>query len=101
MAQKGNTVYLYILSWPGSTLTIGGIEKKPLRARLLVTGQEITVELRGTRLILSGLPSDPPDYPVTVLTLEFDALPIQNSMATRIFAESSILHSEQMKKGWS
>jgi len=101
VAQKGNTVYLYMVSWPGTTLTIGGIDRKPLRATLLVTGQEIAVELRGTRLILSGLPSDPPDDPVTVLALEFDSEPIQNSMATRIFAESSILHSEQMKKGWS
>lgn len=101
VAQKGNTVYLYMVSWPGSILTIGGIEKKPVRARLLATGQEIKMELRGTRLVLSGLPSDPPDYPVTVLALEFDSVPIQNSMATRIFAESSILHSEQMKKGWS
>jgi alpha-L-fucosidase len=90
-----------MMSWPGSALTIGGIEKKPLRARLLVTGQDITVELRGTRLILSGLPIDPPDNPVTVLTLEFDSPPIQNSMATRIFAESSILYGEQIKKGWS
>jgi hypothetical protein len=40
--------------------------------------------VKGSRLILSGLPAQPPDQPVTVIALEFDAAPIQNSTANRI-----------------
>jgi hypothetical protein len=100
VAQKGNTIYLYVVSWPGTTLTIGGMDKKPFRATLFKTGQQIAVELKGTQLILSGLPRDPPDEPVTVLALDFDSPPTQNSMATRLFVDDSILIAEQMKKGW-
>jgi alpha-L-fucosidase len=100
VAQKGNTIYLYVVSWPGTTLTIGGMDKKTFRATLFKTGQQIAVELKGTQLILSGLPRDPPDEPVTVLALDFDSPPTQNSMATRLFVDDSILIAEQMKKGW-
>jgi len=100
VAQKGNTIYLYVVSWPGTTLTIGGMDKKPFRATLFKTGQQIAVELKGTQLILSGLPRNPPDEPVTVLALDFDSPPTQNSMATRLFVDDSILIAEQMKKGW-
>jgi hypothetical protein len=47
-----------------------------------------------------GLPLGPPDEPVAVLALEFDSPPTRNSMATRLFVDSSILIEEQMKKGW-
>jgi hypothetical protein len=45
---------------------------------------EWVLAMKGSRLILSSLPAQPPDKPVTVIAVEFDAAPVQNSTANRI-----------------
>jgi alpha-L-fucosidase len=65
-------------------MIIGGIEEKPKSAKLAVSGKSVDISMTGLRLILSGLPVQPPDMPVTVIELEFDLAPIQNSTANRI-----------------
>ena len=82
--RKGNTIHVCVNAWPGTTMIIGGIDKKPKSADLEVSGNDVEVTVKGSRLILSGLPAQPPDGPVTVIALEFDAAPIQNSTANRI-----------------
>jgi alpha-L-fucosidase len=82
--RKSNTIHVCINAWPGTTMIIGGIDKKPKSAKLAVSGKDVGVTVEGSRLILSGLPAQPPDKPVTVIALEFDAAPIQNSTANRI-----------------
>ncbi|MGA2608560.1 MAG: alpha-L-fucosidase [Terriglobia bacterium] len=82
--RQDNMIYTHIHSWPGTTLTIGGIQKKPKVAKLMVSGREVEVEHKGTQLIFSDLPNKPPDDPVTVIAAEFESAPVQNSLATRI-----------------
>lgn len=98
--QRGNTLYLYVHSWPGATLTLGGISQKPKKAMLLASGREVQFELKGTRLIFSGLPDTPPDDPITVIAAEFESAPVQSSMATRLVDDFITLIHDQQKKGW-
>jgi alpha-L-fucosidase len=82
--RKNNTIYVHLTSWPGKSITIGGIIQKPKWARLLVSGRDVTAELKGSQLIFSGLPTSPPDHPVTVMAAEFESAPVQNALANRI-----------------
>ena len=75
---RGNTAYFWADKWPGHELAIGGLtQQKCLAASYLATGQPIEVVQENNRLILKGLPADPPDTEtgVTVIKLEFDAPP--------------------------
>jgi len=82
--RKNSTIYIHLTSWPGKSITIGGIEKKPKWAKLAVSGKNLDIAQKGTQLIFSGLPETPPDDPVTVIAAEFESAPIQDSLANRI-----------------
>ena len=86
-SRKGNTIYFYIASWPGSSLTIGGIREKPKSAKFLASGREVKADIDGTRLVFSELPKQAPDDPVTVIVAEFETAPVQDSEAVRIAPE--------------
>ncbi|HYK88860.1 MAG TPA: alpha-L-fucosidase [Acidobacteriota bacterium] len=82
--RKDNTIHVCINAWPGTTLIIGGIDKKTKSAKLAVSGRSVEATVKGSQLILSSLPAQPPDKPIAVIALEFDSAPIQNSLANRI-----------------
>jgi alpha-L-fucosidase len=99
-SRKGNTIYFYVMDWPGSSFTIGGIRKAPNSAKLLATGEAVKAEIHGSRLVFSGLPEKAPDDPITVIAAQFDAAPVQDSMAVRIVEPFTKLIQEEVKKGW-
>jgi alpha-L-fucosidase len=76
---KGNAAYYWCTRWPGSELVIGGLTSKVERVTLLATGEPVTFEQSGNRLVLGGLPESNPDpiAGVTVLKLECDGPPRQ------------------------
>jgi alpha-L-fucosidase len=81
VARKGRALYYHIFYWPGRELaiadlddaTLGGpVGAAPVRARLLAGGGALTTRWEGRRLIVTGLPSTPPDPADTVLVLEVE-----------------------------
>lgn len=82
--RTGNTINVHVTSWPGTSFTIGGIHEPPKGARLLASGKRVGAVLEGSRLVLSGLPAQAPDQPITVIAVDFDKAPVQNSLANRI-----------------
>jgi alpha-L-fucosidase len=99
-SKKGNTIYIYLMDWPGSSYTIGGISKLPKSAKYLATGKEVKTEVHGTRLVFSGLSEKSPDAPITVIVAEFDTAPVQDSMAVRIVKPFTKLIQDEVKMGW-
>ncbi len=76
---KGRTAYYWCNRWPGTTLAIGGLRTKLLRASYLATGRAIDFEQTSDRLVLKGLPRANPDKiaGVCVFKLEFRSRPEQ------------------------
>jgi alpha-L-fucosidase len=86
---SGNNLYICQYAWPGRTeaaewltfyqpqvvLSIGGMKTKALSARLLKTGQKVEFTQDEFNLRLTGLPSDPPDDPISVIEVECDGVP--------------------------
>jgi len=99
-SRKGNAIYFYVGSWPGSSITIGGIREKPKSAKFLVSGREVKAHIDGTRLVFSELPHKAPDEPVTVIVAEFETAPVQDSEAVRIVEPFKKLIHDQSAKGW-
>ena len=82
--RKGNTLYTHVHFWPGSKVTIGGIETKPKAAKLLASGKDVPFTHSGTQLTFTDLPAQAPDDPVTVIAAEFETEPVQRSLAVRV-----------------
>jgi len=82
--RKGNTLYSHVYFWPGNKVTIGGIQTPPKSAKMLATGKEVKFTHSGTQLTFTDLPAKAPDDPVTVIVAEFDAEPVQRSLAVRV-----------------
>jgi len=79
--RAGDNVYLLIQRWPGSTVPFAWCGSTVTGARLLVTGQEATIEQQGDRVWLRGLPEYPPDPLMAVIELTFDGEPQASSPA--------------------
>jgi alpha-L-fucosidase len=78
--RKGNTLYMHVHFWPkGGDLAIGGLKQKVLSAKVLKTGQAVTVAQDGFRTHFTGLPDAAPDSPVTVLEIQCDGVPMQDT----------------------
>jgi alpha-L-fucosidase len=82
--RQGNTLYTHVYFWPGSEVTIGGIETKPKSAKLLASGKDVAFTQSGSQLTFKDLPAKAPDDPVTTIVAEFDAEPVQRSLAVRV-----------------
>jgi len=67
--QKGRTVYLHALKWPGREIVIGAEGAKITAASLLATGEPIPFEQNGKRVFLRNLPRRAPDALDTVIRL--------------------------------
>ncbi len=74
--RKGNTLYIHVHFWPGSTVAIGGLKTKVNSARLLATGQAVTVKQEEFRVQFTGMPERAPDPLATVIEAECEGEPV-------------------------
>ena len=73
--RQGSTGYLCIDRWPGHEAVIPLVKTKAVSAKLLATGRPLQIrqEYNG-RLIISGLPTAPPDA-ISVIAAKFAGPP--------------------------
>jgi alpha-L-fucosidase len=70
-AEKGDILYFYIFNWPGKEAVIPVMKRKIVRAILLKSGKTLKHEKDACgRLIITGLPDNPPDPYCNVVKLE-------------------------------
>jgi alpha-L-fucosidase len=77
--HKGNTLYMHVHYWPGGDVSISGLRTKVKSAKLAVTGKAVEVAQDDFRTHLTGLPMKAPDEPVTVIELECESEPTQDT----------------------
>jgi len=82
-SRQGNRLFLHIQSWPGTTAAIAGIMAKVQSVKLLATGQNVEFKQDPYRLVISGLPERPPDFPISTLAIDCDAVPTQDNIFVR------------------
>jgi len=82
-SRKGNTLYMHVHFWPGSTVALGGLTNQVKSAHLIATGKDVKFEQEKFRVRFTGLPEKPPDDPVTTLAIECDGEPKQDLDAVR------------------
>lgn len=75
LTVKGRMLYLLVANWVGAELVVGRLKCQPVAARFVATGQSITFEALPHGVRLTGLPEAAPDFPVTVIAIEMDAVP--------------------------
>ena len=76
--RKGNTLYVHVHFWPGSTVTVAGLRTKVKSARLFATGQPVDFKQEEFRVQFTGLPERAPDELATVIEVECDGEPVQD-----------------------
>jgi alpha-L-fucosidase len=81
--RKGNTLYMHVYFWPGEYVAIGGLKTKVNSARIMTTGQPVKVEQTEFQAKFTGLPQKAPDDLATVLEIECDGEPIQDTLWVR------------------
>jgi len=78
---RGNTRYLWMRQWPGTSFAVGGLTRRPRRARLLPNGRDLSLrwEAADGRVVVDGLPDACPDRDTgyAVLAFEFDGPVVQ------------------------
>lgn len=73
---RGNTIYANCVRWPGTVLPIAGLERgNVVKARLLGDDRTLKVTQRDGRVIIEGLPANPPLPEGGVVALDCDQLP--------------------------
>ncbi len=77
--RTGNTLYMHVHFWPGSTVALAGLRNQVKSARLLATGKEVKFEQEKFRVRFTGLPEQAPDTPVTTLAIECYGEPRQDT----------------------
>ncbi|MGO9894533.1 MAG: alpha-L-fucosidase [Bryobacteraceae bacterium] len=77
-SRKGNTLYMHVHFWPGSTVALGGLTSQVKSARLVASGKPVEFEQERFRVRFTGLPEKAPDEPVTTLAIDCDAEPHQD-----------------------
>jgi alpha-L-fucosidase len=77
--RTGNTLYMHVHFWPGTDVAISGLQTKVKSARLLKSGEAVTVSQDPYRVHLTGLPAKAPDSPVTTIALECESEPKQDT----------------------
>jgi alpha-L-fucosidase len=79
-SRKGNTLYMHVHFWPGSTVSL---TTKVKSARLLPDGKNVAFKQEEFRVQFTGLPEKAPDDPVSVLAIERESEPSQDQGAIR------------------
>jgi alpha-L-fucosidase len=77
--RTGNTLFMHVHFWPGTDVAISGLQTKVKSARILKTGETVTVAQDPYRVHLTGLPAKAPDSPVTTIALECESEPTQDT----------------------
>jgi len=72
---KGNNSYLHIFRWSGKTATVTGIRTEVVSAKILATGKQVKFRQDGGKLVITGLPEEPPDRYGTVIALKLKGKP--------------------------
>jgi alpha-L-fucosidase len=78
-SRKGNTLYMHVHFWPGSTVALGGLRNKVQSAKLVASGKDVKFEQDDFRVRFVGLPEKAPDDPVTTIAIECDGEPHQDT----------------------
>ena len=86
--RKGTTLYVIVYFWPGAIMTVGGVRFKANSARFLATAEPVAFKQKGSQLIFSGLPSQSPDDPISVIAVECDSEPVQQALSSLSDPES-------------
>lgn len=81
--RKGNTLYMHVHFWPGSTVALSGLMTQVKSARLLAGNRKVDFKQDRFRVDFTGLPEQAPDHPVTTLAIECEAEPTQDSIFVR------------------
>jgi alpha-L-fucosidase len=81
--REGNKLYIHVHFWPGETVSIGGLTNKVLSAKLLPAGQAVQFQQDPFRTQFLGLPANSPDPLVSVIEVECDGEPDQNTLNIR------------------
>jgi len=81
--REGNTLFIHVHFWPGSTVALGGLTNQVKSARLAATGQQVKFVQEKFRVQFTGLPEKAPDDPVTTIAIECDGEPHQDQNAIR------------------
>ena len=83
--RKASTLYMHVHFWPkGGDVALSGLKQKVLSAKVLKTGQALAVTQDGFRTHITGLPDAAPDSPVTVLEIQCDGEPMQDTNYVRV-----------------
>lgn len=69
---RGNALYLLVRRWVGSTLAFSGLQCRVKQATLLGTGQPVGFTQTDGRVVLTGLPDNPPDPVCPVIRFDCD-----------------------------
>jgi alpha-L-fucosidase len=77
--RQGNTLFMHVHFWPGTTVSLGGLHNKVKSARLVVGGKEVKFDQDDFRVRFTGLPEKAPDDPVTTIAIECDGEPNQDT----------------------
>ncbi|MFO8079540.1 MAG: alpha-L-fucosidase, partial [Armatimonadota bacterium] len=76
MTQKGETLYIWVKNWQGTSFHFAGLANDIRGARVLGREDiEVTVERDGDHIHLHGLPELPPDPSVTILAIDCEGEP--------------------------
>ncbi len=81
--RKGNTLYMHVHFWPGSTVSLGGLASKVKSVKLLPAQKKIDFKQEQFRVQFTGLPEKAPDDPVSVIAIECESEPRQDQDAIR------------------
>jgi alpha-L-fucosidase len=82
--RQGNTLYIHAYFWPGEVLSVGGLQRKILSARMHPSGQAVKFEQEQFRVRFTGLPATAPDPIATTIAVECDGEPTQDMHAIRV-----------------
>jgi alpha-L-fucosidase len=77
--RQGNTLFMHVHFWPGSTVSLGGLRNKVKSAKFLNGAREIKFDQDDFRVRFTGLPEKAPDDPVTTIAIECDNEPAQST----------------------
>ncbi|WPJ96931.1 alpha-L-fucosidase [Coraliomargarita algicola] len=74
--RQGNTAYLFTSRWPGQELVVPLVGTKAKSATVLGTDLQLGIRYEcNHRLVLTGLPEQPPHPDVSVIQIEFEDIP--------------------------
>src|SRR5947208_10800338 len=77
--RKGNTLYVNVYHWAGSTVAVGGLRTKVRSAKLFTSGRKVDVKQEDFRVQFTGMPEKAPEEPVTTIEVECDGEPVQDT----------------------